>query len=183
MNNDWVLALLFFLPAGVANASPVFANKTPLLNRWSTPIDFGYSWRGKRLLGDNKRWRGLVFGTAIGAFTGTLVHLLQPGVIENIEVVSMTPLLDMVIIGGLLGLGALAGDAIESLIKRRLGIEPGQRWFPFDQIDYIIGGLVVATLFVDLTLGLAVKILVLYFSLHLLFSYLGYLLGLKDKPI
>jgi hypothetical protein len=39
-----MFALWFFLPAGVANAAPVFANKIPVLNRWKTPMDFGKSY-------------------------------------------------------------------------------------------------------------------------------------------
>ena len=181
--NEWLLAFLFFLPAGAANTSPVFANKLPLLKRWKTPIDFGLNWHGKRLLGDNKRWRGLIFGSFIGGVTGGLVHLLQPEVIQQIRVVSFVPLLDMIFLGMALGFGALAGDAVESFFKRRTGVKPGHSWFPFDQLDFIAGGLAFSMLLADLSSGLILRVIIIYFGLHLVTSCFGYLLGLKDKPI
>ena len=35
--------------------------------------------------------------------------------------------------------GALIGDIIESFFKRRVGIERGKNWIPFDQLDFILG--------------------------------------------
>ena len=39
-----------------------------------TPVDFGKSWKGKRLLGDGKTWRGFIGGALIG---GLLIGLAQ----------------------------------------------------------------------------------------------------------
>ncbi|HSX27706.1 MAG TPA: CDP-archaeol synthase, partial [Patescibacteria group bacterium] len=85
--------------------------------------------------------------------------------------------------GMLLGIGALTGDAMESFFKRRRGIKSGSSWYPFDQIDYIIGGLIFALLFIKPTLSLILWVGLVYFGLHLVFSYLGYLLGLKKHPL
>ncbi len=182
MINEIWFALWFFLPAGIANATPVFANKVPLLNRWTTPLDFGKSWRSKRLFGANKTWRGLVFGTLVGALTGLVIHYVYPASADQLGFTE-NQLLYMVILGGLLGAGALVGDAIESLIKRQLGVAPGEAWFPFDQIDYIIGGILLSSLLVMLEFTQIIAILLVYFGLHLITSYIGYLLHLKDKPI
>lgn len=174
---ELLAAFLFFLPAGIANMSPVFANKIPILNQWKTPIDFGKSWRGKRLLGNNKTWRGLVFGTAMAALTALLIGLFT----------NPTARLDIhatfVFAGALMGMGALLGDAVESFFKRRRGMGPGNSWFPFDQIDYIIGGLVVIYPIYTPTVALMLTILLLFFGLHLVSSYVGFLLKLKDQPI
>ena len=48
--------------------------------------------------------------------------------------------LPTLIVGPLFAIGALGGDALKSFFKRQVGIRPGGTWFPFDQIDYIIGG-------------------------------------------
>jgi CDP-diglyceride synthetase len=64
----------FFLPAGIANMSPVLANKIPGINQWKTPLDFGKSWRGKRIFGNNKTWRGLIFGTLIASLVGLIQY-------------------------------------------------------------------------------------------------------------
>lgn len=167
-----VEALLFFLPAGIGNMMPIFSNKIPLLNRWKTPIDFGKNFRGIRILGNNKTWRGIITGTLAGGLSGLLIKELAPSV-PSIGFIA----------GCLLGLGALSGDAVESFFKRQRNIPPGSSWFPFDQTDYIIGGLVFVLPFADVELPNAAIILLTYFGLHILISYIGFLLKLKDKPI
>lgn len=172
---SWWEVFWFFLPAGVANLSPVFANKIPVLNRWKTPLDFGRQYKGIRILGPNKTWRGLVFGT----FMAVVIGLLQYRVIAS----SAETTTYIIAASAALGFGALTGDAIESFFKRRQGISSGDRWFPFDQTDYIIGGLLFVSPFVDLTAEIVIMTLLLYVPLHLLTSYLSFLAGLKEKPI
>lgn len=172
--NDYIAAILFFLPAGLANMAPVFASRLPLLDHWNTPIDFGLKLRGKPLFGANKTWRGLIMGTVVGALSAVVIGMIVP------NAVGPAPLY---IIGGLLGFGALTGDAIESMVKRQLNINPGSSWFPFDQIDYIIGGLLAVSLVVPVPLWVIVTIFVVYFGLHLAISYIGYKIGYKEQPI
>jgi len=122
--NDYFAAILFFLPAGISNMSPVLANRLPIIKNWTTPVDFGMSWHGKRLLGDNKRWRGIFLGTFLGGISAVIISKLNTN-----TVVTIAPFWA----GIILGFGALAGDSIESFFKRRFGIKPGNSWFPFDQ--------------------------------------------------
>ncbi len=179
-----LFSLWFFLPAGLANAAPVFANKIPYLNKWKTPLDFGLQWRGQRLLGDNKTWRGFCFGVAVGI----LVCMLQKQVFLHSSVQSLAFPVDyssvnVILLGSLLSVGALTGDALESLIKRRVGVKPGESWFPFDQLDYIIGGLVLSLPLVRLSFADYALIIFIWFTMHLIASYIGWLLHLKEKPI
>jgi CDP-2,3-bis-(O-geranylgeranyl)-sn-glycerol synthase len=181
---ELLLALWFFVPAGVANATPIFANIVPLLNRWNTPIDFGLSWHGKRLLGDNKRIRGVVAGVLVSI----LVVWLQRIWFDHsawIHTISYLNYDDVHIwmIGSLMGLGALLGDAVESFFKRQAGVMPGHSWIPFDQLDYIAGGLLLTLPFVDLSIISYTWIFIVWFGMHLIVSYIGYLLHLKDQPI
>ena len=172
--NDYVAAILFFLPAAIGNATPVFANKIPLINRWLTPMDFGKSWRGKRLLGNNKTWRGLVFGALVAGLSGVVIAKLDTNTVVNIA---------QFCVGTLLGIGALLGDAIESFAKRMANIKPGEMWFPFDQLDYIFGGLIFIYPFVHIPWWAIITIIVFFFGLHLVSTYIGYLLGIRDRPI
>jgi CDP-2,3-bis-(O-geranylgeranyl)-sn-glycerol synthase len=172
--NDYLAALLFFLPAGIANMSPVIINKVPYLNRWNTPLDFGKSFHGQRIFGDNKRLRGVVLGTLIGGLTGLLVGSLNHNTVGTISPFWA---------GCILGAGALLGDAVESFAKRQRGVKPGQPWFPFDQIDYIIGGLLAIYIFMQPQLWVMLTIFIVYFGLHLLLAYIGFLLGFKKTPI
>src|SRR5437773_6411567 len=49
---------------------------------------------------------------------------------------------DWPLLGVLFGAGAMAGDSAKSFFKRRLGVEPGRPWIPFDQLDFVLGALV-----------------------------------------
>lgn len=182
MDNLW-FALWFFLPAGIANASPVFANKIPGLNRWNTPMDLGRSFRGQRIFGTNKTLRGLVFSVFIAGLVNIVIYLIHPDYFSRLGLAPDNPLLQAFFIGTALGLGALLGDAIESFFKRQSGRKPGSSWFPFDQIDYILGALLMVSVFVALSPSQGMWILAVWFLLHLISAYIGYLLKLKDTPI
>ncbi len=172
--HSWFYALLFFLPAGVANMAPLIANKIPGLNQWKTPLDLGTRINGQPIFGPNKTVRGVVSGTVAALITGLVLFQLYSFPYEfGIFVIGTT----------LMGLGALLGDAIESFFKRKAGIKPGNSWFPFDQLDYIIGGLVLSYFVLLPPFELVLRVAVLYFGLHLLISYVGYLLGFKQQPI
>ncbi len=172
-------AILFFAPAGVANSAPIFANKIPLLNRWDTPMDFGKFFRGRRIFGPNKTWRGLLAGVLVGG----LVAYLEAITVYKIDPASTRLVATSVAGGMLLGLGALLGDAVESFFKRQFGVASGKSWFPFDQSDYILGGLLVSFPFFEVAAETYLWVFVVWFCLHLLMSYIGFLLHLKDQPI
>lgn len=172
--NDPLTALLFFLPAGLANMAPVLANKIPVWNRWNTPMDFGNKLHKTRIFGANKTWRGLTSGIVLGAIIALpLFNALDLELIRG----------NYLLLGGAMGGGALLGDAIESFFKRQAAIPAGNSWFPFDQLDYIVGGILCSLPFITLPLANYAVIIAVYFGLHILVSYIGFLLKLKDKPI
>ena len=80
-------------------------------------------------------------------------------------------------------IGALGGDAIESFFKRRVGIAPGHGWFPFDQTDYIIGAAIASIPFVSLSLLQYIALVFFWLAASLAASAIGYLLGLKERPL
>lgn len=171
---DFWMALTIFIPAGVSNMSPVFANRIPYYNRWDTPVDFGKSWRGSRIFGDHKTWRGIVAGTVLGSVVGLGIAATY---LKN-DSTAVWPLYFVA-----MSFGALAGDAIKSFFKRRLHIASGKSWFPFDQIDYILGALLFTLPFGIPSVSFIFTVLGVYFALHILFTYIGYRLGLKNDPI
>ncbi len=184
MVNDFLYALWFFLPAGAANMAPVLVAHLPLLRHWNAPLDGGKYYRGKRLLGSSKTWRGLVCGIIFAAF----VALLQQKLSHHLGGFSMylqqAGYADVsFLLGVLLGAGALIGDAIESFFKRQRAVAPGASWFPFDQLDYIIGGCLLAMLVSRLPLKIYGLVVIAWFIIHLASSYVGYLLHLKKTPI
>ena len=174
--NIFVEAFFFFLPAGLSNMAPVLINKVPVINRWNTPLDFGKSYKGERIFGQNKTWRGLVSGVVFAGIIASLVatwyYHASPDYFRH-----------LVIRGMLMGFGALAGDAIESFFKRQSGIAAGNSWFPFDQTDYIVGGLAMSLFVSAWNTKLFLVVIFEYFGLHLFTSYLAFKMKLKDKPI
>ena len=116
-----VTTLYFLLPA-------YFSNGGGLLFGGGLPVDMGKSdSKGVRWIGDGVTWRGLVGGTAIGIFTGIIQGLFGPYIISNFGEFITTPIItnvpEGIIVGFLLGFGALLGDALGSFIKRRIGME------------------------------------------------------------
>jgi CDP-2,3-bis-(O-geranylgeranyl)-sn-glycerol synthase len=185
MAEDIILALWFFLPAVFANMAPVFSNVIPGINRWNTPMDFGRSWRGNRLLGSHKTWRGLVSGMVLA----TIVLWLQQLAVARWDWAQVAAggidysTLPVLLLGPAFGLGALGGDAIKSFAKRRLAIPSGMSWIPFDQLDYILGAILLTLPFVQLSPAQYAWAVLLWGGLHFAGSTLGWLMGLKKAPI
>ena len=180
-----VFSVWFFIPAGVGNVSPIIIKKIPGLSKLDAPLDGGATWNGKPLFGQNKTWRGLIGGTILGALAMMLqIYLYQHYAwAQNAAGPVDYSLWYMPILGLALAAGALLGDAIESMFKRQKGIPSGQKWIPFDQLDYIAGALLLSLFFVRLDIGYYMLMLVVWFGVHLLSSYVGYLTGFKDAPI
>lgn len=177
-------ALWFFLPAGIANMVPVLAMKVPILKKWKAPMDFGKTYKGQRLFGANKTWRGLV----LGIIAATLVIGLQKYLFDHSLFFLELSWFDygpasVWLLGPLFGSGALVADAVESFFKRRQNIPPGNSWFPFDQVDYIIGGCLFSLPVVQLSFDKYLWVLLTWVGMHLATVYVGYRVGIRDKPI
>lgn len=181
---DLLFVLWFFLPAGLANMTPVFAAKLPLLRTLDFPLDGYATFRGKRVFGGHKTVRGLLSGILVGILTVYLqvaLYIAFPLLksFVSLDYTTIRPWL----LGLLASLGALLGDAARSFFKRQLGIAPGKSWFPFDQLDYIVGGSALTALYVRLTPLQYLLLIALWFFLHPLATLLGYWMKLKDSPI
>lgn len=182
---DILFAIWFMLPAAAANAAPIFAARLPLLDRWDTPIDFGRRFHGKPILGPHKTWRGIVSGIVVATFVLWAQQILSGG-FESLRIFTNGvdyPTLPTLLLGPLFGLGALGGDAVKSFFKRRHGTPSGESWLPFDQLDYIIGAIIVSLPFVVLTIRQYLLVLVIWFVAHLASTYAGWKVGLKAKPV
>ncbi|HEY5668018.1 MAG TPA: CDP-archaeol synthase [Candidatus Saccharimonadales bacterium] len=185
MLENILFALWFFAPAGAANVMPIFVAKVPPLSKYDAPIDGGLMFRGQRVLGSHKTWRGLI----AGIITSTLALWLQQllvvhfGWFAKFEHQVDYATLPILLAGPLFGIGALGGDALKSFFKRQLHIAPGKSWFPFDQIDYIVGGAIATMPFVSLIWWQYAWILVVWLVIHVASTITGYFLGLKDSPV
>lgn len=183
--HDIALSFWFMLPAALANGAPVISARLPGIQTWNMRLDFGADFQGKPLLGSHKTWRGLISGMVVATVVLWIQQLLaaHTGWAHAFTADIHYNKFPTLIVGPLLGFGALAGDAIESFFKRRRGTSSGKSWFPFDQLDYIVGALLVSLPFVILSVRQYIFVVIIWFCLHMAGTYVGWRLGLKDQPI
>ncbi len=155
-------AIWFILPAYTANMFPVFVAKTKFAKKYNKPVDFGIKYGRKQLFGAGKTWLGLIFGIIAGSIIGFLQGTL--------------------ILGILLASGALIGDLVGSFVKRRFGLERGERAILLDQLDFLIGAFIFSSVIMEINYSYFLVLVFLTPSVHLLANYLGYKLGLKKEP-
>ncbi len=173
-----VTTLYFILPA-------YFSNGAGLVFGGGLPVDFGKSdKKGNRWIGDGVTWRGLIGGTLIGIITGAVQGYFGPEIIANFGQYIITPIIadipSGILIGFLLGFGALLGDAIGSFLKRRLGIGRGKPAPILDQLDFLIVAIILVSFVVKLNLLFVIIALILTLAIHLIANTAAYLLGIKD---
>lgn len=157
------------------------------LNRLKRPLDLGLSFRGKRVFGEHKTWRGLLIHTVFC----TLGAWVQARIQETGHLPAWLPLCDYgrcgLPVGLALGLGMTFGELPNSFLKRQLGILPGKRkkgilgWalFLFDQVDLAIGIWIFLFFLIKPSLWLVLWSLALAVPLHLLVSGIGYTVGMR----
>jgi CDP-2,3-bis-(O-geranylgeranyl)-sn-glycerol synthase len=177
-------AFWFFAPAGLANVLAFGSGKIKSLRKYNYPADFNLKLHGKRLLGSHKTIRGFVIGV-IASIAGVYLQIYLYNVLWffpkllSLNYNAVNPIL----FGFLLGFGALLGDSVKSFFKRLRGLQPGRSWVPFDQLDYIVGGIFLTWFYIKLSFFQYVFLFIVWIIIHPLISFIGYLLKFKRKPL
>lgn len=159
-----VVQLLYFMaPAYAANMAPPFVR---YWKGWNRPVS-------RRWLGEHKT----VIGVGIGVLAAVAVTFIQfriawPGTLGAYD--------QWAALGLRFGVGAMAGDCAKSFGKRRLGIAPGDPWFPWDQVDFALGALALVWGQAALSWADLATILLLTVGGHILVNHLGYWIGIRD---
>ena len=174
-------AVYFMLPAYVANLSG-------LAFGGGTPVDGGKECKdGRRLIGNGVTWKGMQNGTIIGTLVGVVLGIIGTfygdlsaltGGIIDLHVYGSV--FGGLILGFLMAFGALLGDAVGSFLKRRIGLERGAPAPIMDQLDFVIGALVLSLLVVQISWEFFIIIALLSLVLHLGSNTFAYLIGIKD---
>lgn len=168
----------FLVPAGVANMAAGVSGK--FWPKFNLPLDLGYKFRDKRIFGDHKTVRGILIGTIFGYVT----YIFQNYLISNVTIlktVTINNFSNNYILGFVLPMGALFGDAIKSFFKRQLGIISGKSWFPFDQVDWVLGALIALFIFVRFDIFFALLTITVGLVLHIAIKVIGYTIHLQDE--
>jgi len=160
------------LPAYFANMAPVIVKNR--FKKLAVPVDFG-----KNIFGNNKTFRGLFFGVLFAIVIVYFQFLLYGlGFFGNLSFIDYS---NWLVVGFLFGFGALVGDLAESFVKRRLNIGPGQRFVPWDQLDFVFGALVLVGLVVDISWMKFFFIAVISIVGHILVNHIAYYTGIRKE--
>lgn len=172
------VAIWFMLPAYIPNNAAVLVGG-------GAPVDGGRRYRGARLLGDGKTWRGLVGGILAGMLVAVALNAVEPTASSSLAVdLPRFPLGAVVALPA----GALLGDLGGSFLKRRMGAERGASVPGLDQYDLVVGSLGLTALLAwgwvtaVLTGWVLLVIVLITPLLHLATNAVAYAIGLKDVP-
>ena len=181
-------ALYLILPLLVAGGVHAPVLKRDLLPALAKPVDLGRSFRGVRIFGDNKTWRGVLLMSTIA----TLVVLVQAQLssLESFRSISVVDYssTSAVALGLALGLSYSLSELPNSFCKRRLGIPPGGvstgrafAQYVVDQADSVIGGTLALALFVGLEWSTLALVFGIGFLLHVAMDQLFFLFAVKRR--
>jgi len=164
-----LIALYFFLPAYFANMAPSVFKFIP----WSKyPIN-------KRLFGNNKSWQGIIIAILTGTLIFWLQKLLYTKGFTSLALIKYTDF--SVFLGALMGAGAIIGDLIESYYKRKRDIPSGSSWMPWDQLDFVFGGILFIFFVYIPPISIILILLIASPILHIATNYVGYLLKINKN--
>ncbi|MDQ3936306.1 MAG: CDP-archaeol synthase, partial [Actinomycetota bacterium] len=169
----------------IAHAPVLRYDLLPGLRR---PIDGGATLRGRRLLGDNKTWRGALVmfsGGTASALALSRVRWFRERLPDEL---AATP---APAYAALLGLAVVAGELPTSFVKRQLGIAPGQRrraaigaaFALYDQGDIALASALTLRPLWKPSAGEVAGAFATVSAVHLVFNVVGYAIGAREAPI
>ncbi len=166
--------------------------RSPYSRRFAIPIDGGALWRGRRIFGNNKTWRGLMampLSTAmVFALAAQFREYLPASFATGIWV---RPAGELALVGLACGLAFMLAELPNSFFKRQLGVGPGASaqhrglrvlFLFIDRIDSTLGVLIVLSVLLPVSAMTWIWALLLGVGLHWMFSYWLFLLRLKGRP-
>ncbi len=181
-------ALYLFLPLLVSAAAMGIAMRLDLLRGLARPIDGGRRWRGKRVLGDGKTWRGVVvavIGCVLTAAAQRNVIGPRAGAFAVFDYATVDP----IGFGVAMGAGAMLGELPNSFVKRRLGIARGGTargplrvlFYVWDQIDLLTVAWPAISPWVRPTPRLVAASVAVALVVHPIVALVGYLVGARTS--
>ncbi|ODS23833.1 hypothetical protein AB835_06730 [Candidatus Endobugula sertula] len=187
--NQWLIQLLMLafpaLGAGVLHMAVVKWNIAPWLKK---PLDGGYCWRGKRIFGDHKTYRGVIAMVLLSTLFCYLLMLL----VHHSTFWQTYHLLEFDryppwFYGMIYGLAYTLSELPNSFIKRQQNITPGNRGsvtnILIDQSDSIVGCLLAIYPFVSISFTFILLGIIFLSVIHIVTNLLLFLLNLREQPL
>jgi len=152
------------------------------------PIDGGIHFRGRRLFGDNKTWRGALIMIASTAVASVLLESLNSNFVHWSDPAPFAQHHPFAW-GTLLGVGYILGELPNSFIKRQLDIAPGAMgegmvgrvFWVIDQLDSLAGMLLMVLPVWQPDLGAVAALACLMLIGHPIGAWVMMRFGLKDR--
>jgi CDP-2,3-bis-(O-geranylgeranyl)-sn-glycerol synthase len=158
--DDLLSALYFIIPAYIANSTPIIFGGGKAIDLGCRFID------GERIFGPNKTIRGFLSGLIFGSLVGIVEDMaLSQGMMLKCALIS---------------LGSLLGDLVGAFIKRRMRLTPGFPLPLLDQLDFILGALLLSYPIYGFNSNATFIILLMTPPLHLATNASAYALRLKN---
>jgi len=159
--NDIYYLVYLIAPSYIANAIPV-------LFGGGRSLDFGkYFIDGKRIFGRNKTIKGFICGLTFGIVASIIGELIL--------------MKELIFLGILASLGSMLGDLFGSFIKRRLKIGSGSPLPLVDQLDFVIGALILTYPIYRFNFSIVAFMLLITPPIHIASNAMAYLLKLKKQ--
>jgi len=152
------------LPAYLANMAPPFTRYWP---GWNRPIS-------RKWLGDHK--------TVVGFGAGFTVAMAATFVQSKLNWHGgLLPYAEWPLLGLAFGVGAMGGDSLKSFVKRLKGIPPGRPWIPMDQLDFVVGSLLLVMPIARVEWPDIVMIIFVSFAGDIVVNHLSFALGIRES--
>jgi hypothetical protein len=186
---DSVLVVWLILPVVVAGIAHSLAIRFDLLPQLATRLDFGVRLGGTPLLGANKTFRGPIIMILVAAVSAWALSFELDAAQLPQRFGFMTQPGPAFWLGAVMGLGYALGELPNSFVKRRLGIAPGDSpggiagriFHVVDQVDSVIGTVVLLWAFYAPPAGVLLALLAAGSLVHIVFDQCLYLCGVKHR--
>ncbi|MGV8991517.1 MAG: CDP-archaeol synthase [Thiobacillus sp.] len=186
-------AAFLLIAMSIAGTAHVLWLRTAMSRRFGWPVDVGLTFRGRRLLGDNKRVCGFMVLPPMTALTFMLLgggrDALPAFFAEGLWPLSAWQYAGL---GLVCGLAFMLAELPNSFLKRQLGVAPGhapaQPWLRpmalvVDRLDSVLGVLLALSVLVPVPLATWFWVLILGPVVHAGFSFAMHALGIKARAL
>jgi hypothetical protein len=180
--------LVFAIPVTFAAIVHMVVVRLRMLEWLNHPLDLGKRFRGERIFGDSKTFRGILVMVMMSMAGVALLWWLLvwfPG-LQHYNILDFGQY-STIFYGLLYGLGYTLAELPNSFAKRQAGIPEGKRgsWLNIliDQADSPIGCLLILWPFTGIDVVFMLAGSVFYLFLHLFFNVMLYLAGLRKNPL
>ncbi len=119
---------------------------------------------GRPIFGSHKTLRGLLTGIVAGSLVGLGESLVDPR---------------LALAGFAISLGAVLGDLLGAFVKRRFNMKLGRPFPVVDQLDFVLGALILSSPFFPMGLVSVLVVVLVTPPIHLVTNLGAYLLGIK----